>query len=277
VTFFVSILHLFTITQDYLIIFAEIVIEFLNLFCSMSNYYKSEDKHFVAVDSIIFGFDEGELKLLLLKRKFEPSHGKWSLMGGFLKYNESLDDGARRILYQLTGLKDIFMEQLYAFGNLDRDPGERTISIAYFALIKVSDIDIKLAKDHGAQWLSIKELPNLIFDHSEMVQKALSKLKIRSELKPIGFELLNEKFTLPQLQALYEAIHQELLDKRNFRKKIIETGLLDNINEKDRAGSKKGAFLYRFNKEKYEKYAELGFNFQLKVRRNQLIKANSEF
>jgi len=242
----------------------------------MSNYYSSEDKHFVALDCIIFGFDEGELKLLLLKRKFEPALGKWSLMGGFLKNNESLDDGARRILYQLTGLKDIFMEQLYSFGDLSRDPGERTISIAYFALIKVSDNDKKLAKDHGAQWLSIKDLPDLIFDHSQMVKKALAKLRIRSELKPIGFELLNEKFTLPQLQALYEAIHLEPLDKRNFRKKILETGLLDKINEKDRAGSKKGAFLYRFNRIRYEKYAEMGFNFQFKVRRNQLIKANNE-
>ena len=242
----------------------------------MSNYYSSEDKHFVALDCIIFGFDEGELKLLLLKRNFEPALGKWSLMGGFLKNNESLDDGARRILYQLTGLKDIFMEQLYSFGDLNRDPGERTISIAYFALIKISDTDKELAKNHGARWISIKELPDLIFDHSEMVKKGLAKLRIRSELKPIGFELLNEKFTLPQLQALYEAIHQEQLDKRNFRKKILETGLLDKINEKDRTGSKKGAFLYKFNSEKYEKYAEMGFNFQLKVRRNQLIKANNE-
>ena len=242
----------------------------------MSKFYNEYDRLLVAIDCIILGFDESELKLLLLKRKFEPAKGEWSLTGSFLQKAESLDDGARRILLQLTGLKNIFMEQLYSFGNINRDPGERTISIAYYALIKVNENDRKLAEAHGAHWVSVNQIPQLIFDHNEMVGKALRTLRSRSERKPIGFELLPEKFTLPQLQSLYEAINQEQLDKRNFRKKILETGLLDKLEEKDRENSKKGAFLYKFNKRKYQKSAELGFNFQLKVSRNQLIKANSD-
>jgi 8-oxo-dGTP diphosphatase len=239
------------------------------------NYYSSEDKINVAIDCIIFGFDEDGLKLLLLKRRFEPSKGKWSLMGGFLKKEESLDDAARRILLELTGLNNIYMEQVYSFGSVDRDPGERTISIVYYALIKVNDNDRKRAEAHGANWVSINNLPELIFDHSSMVELALRTLRSRTERKPIGFELLPEKFTLPQLQSLYEAIHQEQLDKRNFRKKILETGLLEKLEEKDRESSKKGAYFYRFNKKKYQTYIDMGFNFHLKVRRNQLIKATN--
>jgi 8-oxo-dGTP diphosphatase len=242
----------------------------------MAEFYKAHDRHLVALDCIIFGFDERELKLLLLKRKFEPAQGEWSLMGGFLKNKESLDEGARRILLQLTGLTDIYMEQLYAFGELDRDPGERTISVAYYALIKVDDHDQKLAETHGAQWISLKNLPELIFDHNQMVDKALRTLRSKTVRKPIGFELLPEKFTLPQLQALYEAINEEQLDKRNFRKRILETGLLEKLEEKEKESSKKGAFYYKFNKEKYQMYAEKGFLFHLKVKKDHVIKANSE-
>jgi 8-oxo-dGTP diphosphatase len=241
----------------------------------MPGFYVGHDKHLVALDCIIFGFDEGELKLLLLKRKFEPAKGEWSLMGGFLKNNESLDDGARRILCQLTGLNNIYMEQLYSFGDINRDPGERTISIAYFALIKVDENDHRLAESHGAQWVSIKNIPGLIFDHNNMVDKALKTLRSRIVSKPIGFELLPEKFTLPQLQNLYETINQEQLDKRNFRKQILETGLLVKLNEKEKGSSKKGAFYYKFNKDKYLMYAERGFHFQLKVKKEPLIKITS--
>lgn len=240
-----------------------------------NGYYKGEDRHLVALDCIIFGFDEGELKLLLLKRKIEPSKGGWSLMGGFLQKNESLDEGARRILLKLTGLNDIYMEQLYSFGEVDRDPGERTISIAFYALIKVNENDRKLAEAHGASWVALKNVPNLIFDHNKMVDKALRTLRNKVSSKPIGFELLPEKFTLPQLQALYEAINQESLDKRNFRKRILETGLLEKLDEKEKESSKKGAFYYMFNKEKYQMYAERGLYFQLKVKKVPLIKINS--
>lgn len=241
----------------------------------MTEYYREHDKHLVALDCIIFGFDKGELKLLVLKRKFEPAKGQWSLTGGFLQTDESLDEAARRILQQLTGLTDIYMEQLYGFGDLDRDPGERTISIAYYALINVNENDSKLAEAHGATWISIQKLPNLIFDHNQMVSKALKTLRSKIERKPIGFELLPEKFTLPQLQALYEAINQEALDKRNFRKRILETGLLEKLDEKEKDSSKKGAFFYKFNKEKYLMYAERGLYFQLKARKVPLIKVNS--
>ncbi len=241
----------------------------------MTVYYKGHDKHLVALDCIIFGFDEGELKLLLLKRKFEPAKGEWSLMGGFLKKDESLDEAARRILHQLTGLTDIYMEQLYGFGEINRDPGERTISMAYYALIKVDDNDRKLAEAHGAHWISLKNVPKLIFDHNQMVDKALTTLRSRIVRKPIGFELLPEKFTLPQLQSLYEAINQEQLDKRNFRKRILETGLLEKLDEKEKGSSKKGAFFYKFNKDKYLMYAEMGLYFQLKVKKVPLMKINS--
>jgi hypothetical protein len=241
----------------------------------MGNYYSNYDKHYVALDCIIFGFEGGELKLLLLKRKFEPAKGEWSLMGGFLDKSESLDDGARRILHQLTGLNDIYMEQLYAYGDIDRDSGERTISITYYALIKVDENDRKLAEAHGAQWVSINKVPKLIFDHNKMVKKALSTLRSKIVRKPIGFELLPEKFTLPQLQNLYEAINQEQLDKRNFRKRILEIGLLEKLDEKDKESSKKGAYYYKFNKEKYLLYTEKGLLFHFKVKKDNLIKVSS--
>lgn len=241
----------------------------------MGNFYSNYDRHYVALDCIIFGFEEGELKLLLLKRKLEPLKGEWSLMGGFLEKTESLDDGARRILHQLTGLHNIYMEQLYAFGDINRDSGERTISVAYYALIKVDKNDKKLAESYGAQWVSINKVPKLIFDHNQMVIKALNTLRSKIVRKPIGFELLPEKFTLPQLQSLYEAINQEQLDKRNFRKRILEIGLLYKLDEKDKESSKKGAYYYKFNKEKYLLYTEQGFLFHFKVKKDNLIKGEA--
>lgn len=241
----------------------------------MTNFYSNYDRHYVAVDCIIFGFEDGELKLLLLKRKFDPGKGEWSLMGGFLEKTESLENGARRILHQLTGLHNIYMEQLYTFGDISRDSGERTISVAYYALIKVDKNDQKLAETYGAQWVSIKNVPKLLFDHNQMVQKALTTLRSKIVRKPIGFELLPEKFTLPQLQSLYEAINQEQLDKRNFRKRILEIGLLTKLDEKDKESSKKGAFYYMFNKEKYLLYTENGFLFHFKVKKDNLIKGDT--
>jgi len=242
----------------------------------MISFYKEYDHHLVALDCIIFGFDEGELKLLLLKRRFEPALGEWSLMGGFLGKTESLDEAAYRILNQLTGLSNIYMEQLHSFGEVDRDPGARTISIAYYSLIKINKNDRKLAEEHGAEWVSVRNLPELIFDHDKMVEKALVALRKKIAHEPIGFELLPVKFTLPQLQSLYESICQEPLDKRNFRKQILDTGLLVKLNEKDKDSSKKGAFYYKFDHKKYQKLSEHGFMFQLKVKREQLIKESTE-
>ena len=241
----------------------------------MTRYYEEFELHLVALDCIVFGFDEGELKLLLLKRKLEPAKGEWSLMGGFLGKSESLDEAATRILNQLTGLSDIYMKQLYAFGDIERDPGARTISVAYYSLIKINENDRLLAETHGAEWVSINKLPVLIFDHSQMVEKALEALRRRTSREPIGFELLPVKFTLPQLQSLYESICGEQLDKRNFRKQILETGLLVKLEEKDKESSKKGAFLYKFDHKKYNSYVEKGFLFQLKVKTGLIIKENS--
>ena len=192
------------------------------------DFYSKYPKLLVAVDSIIFGFNENdrELKLLLLKRNFEPEKGKWSLMGGFLDPDESLDDAAQRIVSQLTGLDDVYMEQLFAFGDVHRDAGGRIVSVAYFSLIKINEHDSKLVKEHGASWIGLSELPKLIFDHNEMVEKALRKLRIRARTQPIGFELLPEKFTIPQLQRLYEAIYQIPFYKRNFRRKLLSMDLL---------------------------------------------------
>ncbi len=219
---------------------------------SGSLHYKKHDKNYVAIDSIIFGFDDGKLKLLLIKRNFPPCKGQWSLMGGFVGEKESLDKAAYRILEELTGLKEVYLEQLYTYGDIHRDTEARVISVAYYALIKIDDYDSDLGEKHGARWFAIDELPPLIFDHKIMVQKAMRRLKRKTIIQPVGFELLPEKFTLPQLQKLYEAIHQKEMDKRNFRKRILSIGVINKLNEKDKNSSKRGAFLYEFDKEKYD-------------------------
>ena len=231
----------------------------------MHQFYQKEDRQLIAVDCIIFGFDKGKLNLLLLKRNFEPSKGQWSLAGGFLKRNESLDEAASRVLCKLTGLKDVYLEQLNTYGHPDRDPGERVVSVSYYALLKVEDYDKDIVKENGAHWRPIEDIPVLLFDHREMADKALKRLRRKAKSRPIGFELLPEKFTLPQLQSLYEAIYQKQLDKRNFRKKILSMDLLDKMEEKDKSASKKGAFLYKFNSEKYEELVAEGFYFSLDV------------
>ncbi len=229
------------------------------------SYYSEHEKFHVAVDSIIFGYDEEgrELKVLLLKRKFQPAMGEWSLMGGFLNANESVDEAAKRILHQLTGLSDVYMEQLYTFGEVERDPGARIISVAYFALIKINASDLELVKNHGATWIPISSMPQLIFDHSAMVDRALKKLQVRARTQPIGFELLPDKFTIPQLQGLYEAIYNKALDKRNFRRKLLSMDLLEKLEEKEKESSRKGAWYYRFDARKYEDLLKRGFNFEL--------------
>jgi 8-oxo-dGTP diphosphatase len=229
--------------------------------------YSKISRHLVAVDCIIFGYDilEKEIKLLLIKRSFEPAKGKWSLAGGFVNEDESLDEAACRILFNLTGLKNVFMEQSYSYGTVKRDPGARVISTSYFALIKIQDIDNKLKVLNSAHWRSISNLPELIFDHAAMVEMTLEELKSQIKIKPVGFELLPEKFTLVQLQELYEAIYQRKIDKRNFRKKILSMNLLQKYDEKEKETSKKGAFYYRFISERYDSFRKNGFYFNLDV------------
>lgn len=229
--------------------------------------YSKYSRHLVAVDCIIFGYDiqEKEIKLLLVKRSFDPAKGKWSLAGGFVEQNESLDIAASRVLHNLTGLKNVFMNQLYTYGDIDRDPGARVISVSYGALIKIKDIDYKLSKKSGAHWQSMTKLPELIFDHQNMVERALSDLRKQVKIKPVGFELLPEKFTLVQLLDLYEAIYQKNIDKRNFRKKILSMNILEKLEEKEKETSKKGAYYYRFIRERYKKLVQNGFYFNLDV------------
>jgi 8-oxo-dGTP diphosphatase len=229
--------------------------------------YSKHSRYLVAVDCIIFGYDifDKEIKLLLVKRSFEPAKGKWSLEGGFVEESESLDEAAHRILRNLTGLDIVYLKQSYSYGEINRDPGARVISVAYFALIPIMDINKELAEQNGAQWRSIARLPDLIFDHSEMVKKSLTNLQNQIKIKPVGFELLPEKFTLVQLQDLYEAIYQKKVDKRNFRKKILSMEILEKLDEKERETSKKGAFYYKFNKDRYEILKQNGFYFNLDV------------
>jgi len=229
--------------------------------------YSHGTKHLVAVDCIIFGYDiiEKEIKLLLFKRIVEPAKGRWSLAGGFVEENESLDDAATRILRKLTGLESVYMKQSYAYGDRDRDPGARVISVAYCALIAIRDISKELAVQNGVHWRSIARLPDLIFDHLSMVKRALTDLQNQIKVKPVGFELLPEKFTLVQLQDLYEAIYQKKVDKRNFRKKILSMGILEKLDEKEKETSKKGAYYYKFNEDRYDRLTQNGFYFNLDV------------
>lgn len=225
--------------------------------------YQQHERNFVAIDSIIFGFSsDNVLMLLLIKRKFEPCKGCYSLMGGFVKEDESVDDAAKRILDELTGLKKIYLEQLYTYGDVNRDSEARVISVAYYSLIKLEDYDEDLGQKHDARWFPVDKLPPLIFDHQTMVEKAIRRLRRKTIIQPIGFELLPEKFTLFQLQKLYESIHHQKLDKRNFRKKILGMDVLTKLDEKDKTSSKRGANLFKFDKEKYDCMIENGFSLE---------------
>lgn len=225
--------------------------------------YLTNDKFYIAVDCVIFGFDGEILKLLLCKRQIQPEKGKWSLMGGFLSSNETLDEAAYRVLARITGLRNIFMEQLSTFSAIDRDAEDRVISTAYYSLINIKEYENDVLKKHGVEWKSIDQLPHLIFDHDEMVDKALRRLKSRATNQPIGFELLPENFTITQLRNLYSAIYQRNLDPANFRRKLMSMDLLDQLPIKEKNSSKKGAFLYSFNKQKYETLMANGFSFDL--------------
>src|SRR5258707_8895086 len=217
------------------------------------NKYKSHKGILVAVDCIVFGFDGKQIKALLIKRGFDPEKGKWSLMGGFVGKDENVDDAAARVLKQLTGLTDIYMEQLYCFGVANRDLAGRVVSIAYSAFINIADYNEQLSSDHEARWFPIGKIPPLIFDHKLMLKKAKEALVEKVANHPIGFELLPTKFTLPQLQNLYEAIYETSLDKRNFTKKILSIKVLKKLTEKEKESSRKGAFYYVFDRVNYRK------------------------
>jgi ADP-ribose pyrophosphatase YjhB (NUDIX family) len=228
-------------------------------------FYSEGTKVLIAADCIIFGFEEDKLKLLIIKRQIEPDKGKWSLIGSFIKEDESVDNAAKRILKELTGLDNVYMSQLYAHGEVERDNGARVISVSYYALINIEKYKSQLDESYGACWVSLSDLPEMIFDHGLMVKMALERLRTEAKLKPIGFELLPKKFTLPKLLSLYEAIYQKKIDKRNFRKSILRTGVLEKLDEKDKESSKKGAFYYCFNEANYNSIVNKDFDFNLTI------------
>lgn len=227
------------------------------------SFYLNKDTHLIAVDCIIMSYHENDLYVLLAKRQFEPLKGKWSLMGGFVNKGESVNEAAGRVLDEFTGIEDIFMEQLGAYGEVERDLGERVVSIAYYALVDMDKFDTSRAIKYDARWMKITHLPDLIFDHSKMVKDTIKTLQRIAAVKPIGFNLLGDRFTLPVLQSLYEAIYQETIDKRNFRKKFLSMDILEKLDEKDKGSSKRGAYYYQFNKDKYDQLIQQGLHFSL--------------
>lgn len=217
----------------------------------MTQYYREHSKVWVSVDCIVFGFENNQLKLLIGRRQMDPGRGEWSLYGGFVRDDEGLDEAANRVLYSLTGLKEIYMKQVGAFGAVDRDPGERVISVAYCALINVNDYDDKLRQQYELEWADLGQLPKLYSDHNQMVSKAISLLRRRIKTEPLSFNLLPDLFTLTQLQHVYEAILGYAIDKRNFRKRIKQIDFIEKTELIDKKTSKRGAALYRFNKKMY--------------------------
>ena len=213
--------------------------------------YHQQTRILLAVDCIIIGYDGEELKLLAIQRSFEPFKGQWSLVGGFVQENESAEDAAKRVLKNLTGLDGLYMEQLQTFSDPKRDTVERTASIAFFTLIDIQKYKQQLSEDYHPAWFGINDVPHLIFDHNEMVEQAKEKLRYKAALHPLVFELLPAKFTLPQLQNLYECLYNMAFDKGNFTRKVLSTKILVKLKEKDKLTSKKGAYYYKVDAKKY--------------------------
>jgi 8-oxo-dGTP diphosphatase len=208
--------------------------------------------------------DATELKVMLIQRGVAPFKGKWALPGGFVRLNETLDDAARRELEEETALSKIYLEQLYTFGAIDRDPRERVVSVAYYALVNLSDHKVQAASDASdAGWFGVHDVPTLAFDHAEILQVALDRLRGKLRYEPVGFELLPKKFTLSQLQHLYELVLERELDKRNFRKRVLAMDLLIELDEVEQDVAHRAARLYRFDERKYRRLERAGFNFEL--------------
>ena len=217
----------------------------------MSGCYSTQTRHYVAVDCIIFGLNEGELSLLLIHRMFEPEKGKWSLIGGFVGFDESVEAAAHRVLAEHTGLIGIPMDQVGAFGEIDRDPGERVISVAYSALVNVNQTDREAVESHNAHWIPLAQLPELGFDHPRMIESARRWLRKMFLTEPMAFRLLPESFTLSQLQELCQTVINEEIDKRNFRKRVSEIPSIEPTGQIDKKTSRRGAQLFRFNEKTY--------------------------
>ncbi len=217
----------------------------------MTGFYKEYTRFFVSVDCIVFGFDGCQLEVLIGKRKMDPGRGLWSLYGGFVNSDENIDQAAQRVLFELTGLDHLYMKQAGTYGAIDRDPGERVISVAYCALINVKDYDDKRRQQYGLEWVQLEKLPRMYSDHNKMVEDAVKLLRQRIKTEPLSFNLLPDLFTLTQLQHVYEAILGHEIDKRNFRKRIKQIDVIEKTEHIDKMSSKRGAALYRFNKQAY--------------------------
>jgi 8-oxo-dGTP diphosphatase len=218
----------------------------------------------LTVDVVVFALDEDDLQVMLIQRDLAPHRGSWALPGGFVHVNETLEQAAARELREETGLSDIFLEQLYTFGDLQRDPRERVVTVAYYALVNLAGHDVHASTDaRNAAWFPITELPELAFDHQHIVNVALERLRGKVRYQPIGFELLPEKFTLRQLQHLYEIILDRPLDKRNFRKKVLSMGVIQETSDIEKDVAHRAARLYRFNKKAYDRLTRRGFNFEI--------------
>lgn len=220
----------------------------------------------LTVDCVVFGLDaaEADLQLMLIRRDLPPFKGRWALPGGFVHVDEEIDEAARRELREETGLTNLYLEQLYTFGALDRDPRERVVSVAYYALVRMSDHNVQAATDAAdAAWFNVHDVPSLAFDHQNIVDVALDRLRGKVRYKPIGFELLPDKFTLTQLQQVYEAILGESLDKRNFRRKVQKTGLVVETGEVQKDVAHRAAQLFRFDRKRYRALEQEGFNFEI--------------
>jgi 8-oxo-dGTP diphosphatase len=220
----------------------------------------------VTVDCVVFGLDldQQDLKILLIERKGEPFAAMWALPGGFVGMDETLEQSARRELREETGLSRLYLEQLYTFGDPDRDPRGRVITVAYYALVKLTEHALQAASDAlDVGWFSVSDLPALAFDHDKIITTALTRLKGKVRYQPIGFELLPTRFTLSQLQRLYEIVLERPLDKRNFRKKILGMGLLVETNEIQKDVAHRAARLYRFDEVRYKRLVKQGFNFEI--------------
>ena len=229
----------------------------------MDDRTKCKQAH-ITVDCVVFGLDEQDLKILLIQRGLEPFQGSWAIPGGFVIADESLEDAALRELKEETGVQDVFLEQLYTFGDVHRDPRRRIVTVAYYALVNLRDHTIKAATDaSNAAWFAVDDIPKLAFDHARIVDTALRRLRGKVRYEPIGFELLPEKFTLTQLQRMYEKILEQDIDKRNFRKKILGMELLKELDEVQVDVAHRAARLYRFDEKKYRQLKDKGFNFEI--------------
>src|SRR5688500_13518614 len=218
----------------------------------------------LTVDCVVFGLDAEDLKVLLIQRDIPPFEGRWALPGGFVRIDETLEDAAKRELSEETGIRNVFLEQLFTFGAVDRDPRERVVTVAYYALVNLAGHVIQATTDaRNAAWFALDDTPPLAFDHDRVLQTGYERLKGKVRYQPIGFELLPEKFTLRQLQNLYEKVLDRELDKRNFRKKILGMELLEELDEVEQDVAHRAARLYRFDRKKYERWTKQGFNFEI--------------